>query len=224
MPPEAQPAEQHERPPVEDYQIGPEDVVEVMVWKNEDLSRVVSVRPDGKISLPLIGDLVAAGQTAEQLKASIAKSLKQYYKEPPQVSVIVQQVNSYVIYILGQVQTPGRYVVKSGTTFLQALSLAGGFTTYANTKRIVLRRQRPEGKARSLCGFALMTWWWANSRIYCSNEAIRSSSPNTVLGGIGRRRPGTECIRSPRQHISSKTSGDISIYTIHRVALFVGGT
>ena len=135
-----------ERPPVEDYQIGPEDVVEVMVWKNDDLSRVVSVRPDGKISLPLLGDLAAAGLTAEQLKASIAKSLKQYYKEPPQVSVIVQQVNSYAIYILGQVQTPGRYVVKSGTTFLQALSLAGGFTPYAGTKRIVLRRQRPDGQ------------------------------------------------------------------------------
>lgn len=146
VPPEGQPAEQGESAPVEDYQIGPEDVVEVMVWKNEDLSRVVSVRPDGKISLPLIGDLKAAGQTAEQLKTAIAKSLKQYYKEPPQVSVIVQQVNSYAIYILGQVQTPGRYVVKSGTTFLQALSLAGGFTPYASTNRIVLRRQRSSGQ------------------------------------------------------------------------------
>lgn len=98
VPPEAQPAEQRQNAPVEDYQIGPEDVVEVMVWKNEDLSRVVNVRPDGKISLPLIGDLKAAGQTAEQLKVSIAEALKQYYKEPPQVSVIVQQVNSYAIY------------------------------------------------------------------------------------------------------------------------------
>ncbi len=146
VPPKAQSDEQRDSPPVEDYQIGPEDVVEVMVWKNEDLSRVVNVRPDGKISLPLIGDLVAAGQTAEQLKVSIAQSLKRYYKEPPQVSVIVQQVNSYAIYILGQVQTPGRYVVKSGTTFLQALSLAGGLNTYANSKRIVLRRQRPNGQ------------------------------------------------------------------------------
>ncbi len=146
VPPEAPAAERRERPPVEDYEMGPEDVVEVMVWKNEDLSRVVSVRPDGKISLPLIGDLLAAGETAEQLKASIVKALKQYYQEPPQVSVIVQQVNSYAIYILGQVQTLGRYVVKSSTTFLQALSLAGGFTPYASTKRIVLRRQRRDGQ------------------------------------------------------------------------------
>ncbi len=146
VPPESQSADASESEPVEDYQIGPEDVVEVMVWKNEDLSRVVSVRPDGKISLPLIGDLKASGQTAEQLKASIAGALKQYYKEPPQVSVIVQQVNSYAIYILGQVQTPGRYVVKSGTTFLQALSLAGGFTPYAGTNRIVVRRQRASGQ------------------------------------------------------------------------------
>ncbi len=81
-------------PSTEDYQIGAEDVVEVMVWKNEDLSRVVNVRPDGKILLPLIGDLQAAGKTAETLTDLIAEALKQYYKEPPPVSVIVQQVNS----------------------------------------------------------------------------------------------------------------------------------
>lgn len=147
VPPEMQSAEQNV--PVEDYQIGAEDVVEVMVWKNQDLSRVVNVRPDGKISLPLIGDLQAAGQTPEQLKTSIAASLKQYYKEPAQVSVIVQQINSYAVYILGQVQTPGRYVVKSGTTFLQALSLAGGFSPYAGTNRIILRRQRQNGQGET---------------------------------------------------------------------------
>lgn len=145
IPPEAE-AGKPNASSTEDYQIGAEDVVEVMVWKNEDLSRVVNVRPDGKISLPLIGDLQASGKTAEGLKDSIAEALKQYYKEPPQVSVIVQQVNSYAIYVLGQVQNQGRYVVKSGTTFLQALSLAGGFTPYASTGRIVLRRQRPDGQ------------------------------------------------------------------------------
>ncbi len=148
VPPEAN-AAQPSVPPTEDYQIGAEDVVEVMVWKNEDLSRVVNVRPDGKISLPLIGDLQAAGETAETLTDSIAEALKQYYKEPPPVSVIVQQVNSYAIYILGQVQNPGRYVVKSGTTFLQSLSLAGGFTPFAGTNRIVLRRQRPDGQGET---------------------------------------------------------------------------
>lgn len=147
-PPEGD-AGQADAPSTEDYQIGAEDVVEVMVWKNEDLSRVVNVRPDGKISLPLIGDLQAAGKTAEGLRVTIADELKQYYKEPPPVSVIVQQVNSYAIYVLGQVQNQGRYVVKSGTTFLQALSLAGGFTPYASRNRVVLRRKRPDGQGET---------------------------------------------------------------------------
>jgi polysaccharide export outer membrane protein len=129
----------------QDYLIGPEDVVEVMVWKNPDLSRVVNVRPDGKISLPLIGDLQAAGLTAEQLRDEVTKKLKVYYKEPPQVSVIVRQVNSYAIYILGEVRSPGRYVVKTGTTFLQAVTLAGGFTDFAATNRIMVRRRGKKG-------------------------------------------------------------------------------
>ena len=128
----------------QNYVIGSEDIIEVMVWKNPDLSRVVNVRPDGKISLPLVGDIQAAGQTAVQLRDSIAESLEQYYKQPPQVSVIVNQVNSYAIYILGEVQAPGKYVVKSGTTFLQAVTLAGGFTEFASKNRIMLRRRGTE--------------------------------------------------------------------------------
>ncbi len=115
--------------------------MEVIVWKNEDLSRVVNVRPDGKISLPLIGDMQAAGLTTEQLNEAIVEELKRYYKESPRVSVILQQVNSYAIYILGQVKAPGRHVVKTGTTFLQALSLSGGFGEFAATNRIIVRRQ-----------------------------------------------------------------------------------
>jgi polysaccharide export outer membrane protein len=133
-----------------DYLIGPEDVVEVMVWKNPDLSRVVTVRPDGKISLPLIGDVQAAGRTAPQLTAGITEQLKPYYKEPPQVSIIVQQVNSYAIYFLGQVAAPGKYVVKTGTTFLQAVALAGGFTEFASTNKIVLRRRVNGGKEAAI--------------------------------------------------------------------------
>jgi polysaccharide export outer membrane protein len=128
----------------QDYLIGPEDVVEIMVWKNADLSRVVNVRPDGKISLPLIGDLQAAGLTAVQLGDEITEKLKTYYKESPDVSVIVQQINSYAIYMLGEVRGPGRYVVKTGTTFLQAITLAGGFTEFAATNRIVVRRRGSE--------------------------------------------------------------------------------
>jgi polysaccharide export outer membrane protein len=121
--------------------IGPEDTVEVMVWKNPDLSRTVIVRPDGKISLPLIGDVQAAGLTAIQLKDSITERLKLYYKDTPQISIILQQINSYSIYILGEVRNPGKYVVKTGTSFLQAITLAGGFTEFASKNRIMIRRK-----------------------------------------------------------------------------------
>lgn len=127
--------------PAEEYLIGPEDSLEVLVWRNPDISRVVSVRPDGKISLPLIGDVQAAGVSVVQLNAEIVERLKKFYKEPPQVSVILQQVNSYSIYILGEVRNPGKYLVKSGTTFLQAVTLAGGFTEFASKNRIMVRRR-----------------------------------------------------------------------------------
>ena len=124
----------------DDYQLGPEDVLEVLVWKNADLSKVVTVRPDGKISLPLIGDVQATGFTAAQVQDEITKRLTPFYQEPPQVSLIVQQANSYVIYILGEVGRPGQYTVKRGTTFLQAIALAGGFTPFAATNDILLLR------------------------------------------------------------------------------------
>jgi polysaccharide biosynthesis/export protein len=124
----------------DDYQLGPEDVLEVLVWKNADLSKVVTVRPDGKISLPLIGDVQAAGFTAVQVQDEITKRLTAFYQEPPQVSLIVQQANSYVIFIMGQVERPGQYTVKRGTTFLQAIALAGGFTPFAATNDILILR------------------------------------------------------------------------------------
>jgi polysaccharide export outer membrane protein len=125
----------------DDYLIGSEDTIEVLVWKNADLSRVVSVRPDGKVSLPLIGDVQAAGMTVMHLNTEITEKLKKYYKEPPQVSVILQQVNSYSIYVLGEVKSPGKYLVKSGTTFLQAITLAGGFTEFASKNKVMVRRR-----------------------------------------------------------------------------------
>ncbi len=134
----------------QDYVIGPEDSVEVQVWKNPDLSRTVTVRPDGKISLPLIGDVPAAGQTATQLTEAVTEKLKTYYREPAQVTVIVNQVNSYVIYVLGEVKTQGKQVVRSGTTFLQAVSLAGGFTPFASTSKITLRRRGSAGKETAI--------------------------------------------------------------------------
>ena len=130
----------------QDYIIGSEDSVEVQVWKNPDLSRTVTVRPDGKISLPLIGDVQAAGQSAEQLTEAVTEKLKTYYKEPAQVTVIVHQVNSYAIYVLGEVKGQGKQVVRSGTTFLQAISLAGGFTPFASKNKITLRHRSGDGK------------------------------------------------------------------------------
>jgi polysaccharide export outer membrane protein len=122
-----------------DYIIGPEDVLEIIVWRNADLSKVVTVRPDGRISLPLVGDIEATGLTPPQLTNSIVEKLRQY-KETPTVSVIVQQVNSYGIYILGEVARPGRHFLKSKTTLIQAITAVGGFTPVAARNRIVLFR------------------------------------------------------------------------------------
>jgi len=122
-----------------EYYIGPEDVLEIIVWRNADLSKVVTVRPDGRISLPLLGDVEATGLTPAQLTANIVGKLKQF-KETPTVSVILQQVNSYGVYVLGEVTKPGRYFLKSKTTLLQAVTNAGGFTPTAARNKIVIFR------------------------------------------------------------------------------------
>ena len=128
-----------------DYKIGAEDVVEVIVWRNADLSKVVTVRPDGKISLPLVGDVTAEGLTASQLTKEIQARLKEY-KDTANVSVVVQQVNSYSVYVMGEVAKPGRYQLKTYSTVLQAISTAGGFTPYAaKNKMFVLRKSSDTG-------------------------------------------------------------------------------
>ena len=120
-----------------EYYIGPEDVLEIIVWRNADLSKVVTVRPDGRISLPLLGDIDAIGLTPAQLTTNIVNKLKQF-KETPTVSVILQQVNSYGIYVLGEVAKPGRIFLKSKTTLIQAITNAGGFTPTAARNKIVV--------------------------------------------------------------------------------------
>jgi polysaccharide biosynthesis/export protein len=122
-----------------EYYIGPEDVLEIIVWRNQDLSKVVTVRPDGRISLPLLGDIDATGLTPAELTANIVNRLKQF-KETPTVSVVVQQVNSYGIFVLGEVTKPGRLFLKSKTTLLQAVTMAGGFTPIAARNKIVVFR------------------------------------------------------------------------------------
>ena len=129
----------------EDYIIGPEDVLEITVWRNADLSKVVTVRPDGKVSLPLIGDVEAVGKPAGQLADLIATRLKEY-KENPQVSIVVQQVNSYAIYVMGEVTRPGKFPLKSKTTLLQAITLAGGFTPNAARNKLVVFRFGDKGQ------------------------------------------------------------------------------
>jgi polysaccharide biosynthesis/export protein len=122
------------------YVIGAQDVLDVDVWKEPDISRSVPVRPDGKISLPLLNDVQAAGLTPTQLASNITSELKKYMTDP-EVAVIVTQINSQRIYILGEVARAGAYVLIPGMTVLQALSNAGGFTPFANTKKIYVIRQ-----------------------------------------------------------------------------------
>ncbi len=137
--------EQKAKPATEDpnYVIGPEDMLDISVWKEPDISRTVPVRPDGKISLPLLHDVQAAGLTPKQLGVLVTESLKKYLTDP-QVTVIVTAINSRRIYILGEVARPGAYALLPNMTVLQALSSAGGFTTFANTKKIYVLRTENE--------------------------------------------------------------------------------
>jgi len=127
----------------EEYKIGPEDTLNISVWKNTDLSSEVVVRPDGMISLPLLHDVQAAGLTPMQLSDVLRQKLTEY-EQSPQVSVIVKAVNSFKVSILGEVARPGRYDLRSQTTVLDALALVGGFKDFAAPSRIVILR--PEGK------------------------------------------------------------------------------
>jgi len=121
------------------YVIGPEDVLDVNVWKEPDMTRVVPVRPDGKITLPLINDVQAAGSTPQQLASAVTERLHKFLTEP-QVTVIVTQINSQRVFVVGEVLRAGAFPLVPGTTVLQALASAGGFTTFANVKKIHVMR------------------------------------------------------------------------------------
>ena len=138
-------------PPEEGFVLGPEDVIEVVVWRTPDLSRQVVIRPDGKVSLPLIGDVPASGMTADQLASDIVERFKAY-KENPSVSVNVLEVNSYYVFVVGEVLVPGKLSLKSYTTILQVLSLAGGFTQFAsrNDIKVIRNVTNAEGKIKEL--------------------------------------------------------------------------
>jgi polysaccharide export outer membrane protein len=121
------------------YVIQPNDVLEIFVWKNSDLTRKVLVRPDGRISLPLVQDLEAAGISPGELKDLIESRLKEYLPGA-NVTVIVDAIQSYRIYVIGKVQKPGALTVEKPITVLQALALAGGFQDFAKDSEITIIR------------------------------------------------------------------------------------
>ena len=132
---------------VEQYRIGPEDMIAVTVWKNDAMSRTVPVRPDGMISLPLLDDVRASGLTAMELRDIIAKRLVEYMPAP-EVSVIVNDVRSFKVSVMGEVVRPARYELKSVTTVLDVLAQAGGFNQFANRSKIVILRPNGKGMTR----------------------------------------------------------------------------
>ncbi len=144
-----------------DYIIGAEDVLDISVWRNADLSKPVQVRPDGRISLPVIRDVMAVGKTPVQLADEITARLKEYIQNPV-VAISVKEVNSYGVFVLGEVVRPGRYPLKSRTTLLQGLTMAGGFTPVAARNQVVVFRAGNRGE---------------------SEQVLRASYDEIVLGG-----------------------------------------
>jgi polysaccharide export outer membrane protein len=123
-----------------DYKIGAEDVLDISVWKNQELSRTVPVRPDGKVSLPLVNDIQAAGLTPSRLRQELTRRLSEFVPSP-EVAVIVREVHSAKVSVVGSVRSPGRYEMRSPATVLELIALAQGFTDFASRDRIVVLRQ-----------------------------------------------------------------------------------
>ena len=132
------------KPHDDSFVIGNDDVLSINVWKEPDVSRSIPVRSDGKISLPLAGEIQAAGRTPLALEQEIASKLKSYISEP-EVTVMVTQINSQKFNILGQVTKPGSYPLTNSATVLDAIALAGGFRDFAKKKAIYVLRQKPDG-------------------------------------------------------------------------------
>jgi polysaccharide export outer membrane protein len=133
-----------------EYRIGPEDVLQISVWKNDAISRTVPVRPDGKVTLPLLNDVVAAGYTPMQFREELVQKLTEFMPSP-EVSVIVLDPRSFKISILGEVPKPGRYEFRSRTTVLDAIALAGGLNQWSSRTRIFILR--PNGATQKRMPF-----------------------------------------------------------------------
>jgi polysaccharide export outer membrane protein len=128
----------------DNFVIGTGDVLAINVWKETEISRVVPVRPDGRISLPLIGELQAGGRTPKQLETEITTKLKDYVSEP-EVTVIVQEIKSQKFNVLGMVMRPGSYGLSKPMTVLDAIAMSGGFRDFAKKKDIYVLRRGPDG-------------------------------------------------------------------------------
>ena len=131
-----------------DYTIGPDDILSVVFWRDKDMSADVVVRPDGRVTLPLVNDVVAAGLTPEQLRDRIREQAAKFVEEPT-VTVVVKQINSRKVFISGMVGRPGAYPLSAPTRVLQMLSIAGGVNEYADEKKIFIMRTE-NGKQQAL--------------------------------------------------------------------------
>ena len=132
-----------------DYRLVPGDKLRIEVYRDQQLSQSLQVRPDGKITLPLIGDVPAAGSTSRELAGTLTERFKEYVKEPV-VTVIVAETTPPTIYVMGEVNSPGAHPMREPMTVLQALAVAGGFKDFANTKKITIQRRSPNGAVQTI--------------------------------------------------------------------------
>jgi polysaccharide biosynthesis/export protein len=133
------------RPELGDYRIGREDVLEVVVWHEPELTRVVPVRPDGRISLPLAGEVEAAGKTPAELQTGLTQALKPFIQDAA-VAVVVREINGARVFVLGEVARPGGFPLRGPMSVVQAIALAGGRTPFGGDA-VVWLRQKPNGSS-----------------------------------------------------------------------------
>lgn len=155
----------------ERYVIGSGDILHISVWKDPNLERIDTVRPDGMISFPLVNEVQAAGQTPMQLQKTLGDKLRQYISDP-EVSVVVQEVHSFAVSVLGEVKTPGRYELKDQSTVLDVLAQAGGLSEFASPSKIVILRDENGTKRRILFDY--------NSAVYGEEPALYVHSGDII--------------------------------------------
>lgn len=147
------------------YIIGPEDVLAITAWGEPALSQTLTVRMDGKISLPFVKEMEAAGLTPLQLQEILVQKLEDFINSP-EITVAVKEANSFRVYVSGQIRTPGVYRLKSETTLVQIIPVAGGFTEWAKKRKIVIMRKDNTGETRILANY---------------NKIVDGREPNIIL-------------------------------------------